>query len=358
VRIGFISGDIVEVDNTRAGVSVPDYPVQGFLMQKLIERGHEVVLFTRYPKGAELPSGVQDAVGSLPQEHGLDVLFGDRLGYLGSEWEVTLSQLESYKGKVVYHQYVPYSGWAPPFREKPWLLSHDRDWLVLNRADDPKKAYHAMAGHGERVVDNGTVAFKTWCPFVMLEYPWRWSLPDTEVAAQPRQYAQGYFGRIPKTERRAKRVLRWMDHDEWSRVVYGPETSTKWVSDATGCVNGGRVLHKDLPKALETFNVTVQVAIDRLRNRGSLNYVPHRVVECALAGVVQFFDSEMGLPGLEEWVITGIQDMERVAEAVRWEVVRREIIEEQRRLILPKADPTRVIDNLDKLLVDFAHERA
>jgi hypothetical protein len=311
VHVGFISGDLVEVTNERKGVSVPDYPVQGFLMRKLKERGHRVTLFSRVPKGDVDGMDIEYLPGVNPT--GVDVLFGDRLGPYGSEYEEhTVHQLEQYSGPIVYHQYVPYSGWAPQFREMPHLLGSQRQWTIINRSPDVRKTYHVMAGWKEAITDYvGAVRWEQWEPFLMLEYPWggdyvRWH----DIEARP--YLQGYYGRVPKRERRANSVVRWLSAGDWKRIVYGPETSTAWVSEATGAVNGGRVLHKELPKALESFNVIVQSPIDRLQNKGQLHFWPHRIVECALAGVAQFFDPGIGIPEFKKWEVK-TQDAFRTA---------------------------------------------
>lgn len=353
MHVGFISGDLVEVTNQRKGVSVPDYPVQGFLMRKLVERGHKVTLFTRCPK---------DDAGAVPVEYrpgddptGVDVLFGDRLGPYGSEYDTqTIRQLEQYSGPIVYHQYVPYSGWAPQFREMPHLLGHQRQWTIVNRSPDVQKAYHVMAGWKEGIIDTvGDVRWRQWEPFLMLEYPWdmeyvRWD----EVEHRP--YVQGYFGRVPKRERRARSVVRWLEAGDWKRIVYGPETSTAYVSAETGAVNGGRVLHKDLPQALETFNVIVQSPIDRLQNKGQLRYWPHRIVECALAGVVQFFDPGIGIPEFKPWEVRTPDAFRNAMHVLEDIDTMREQVLRQQEIIVPRADPVKVMDRLEDILKEAA----
>lgn len=348
LKIGFISGDIVEIDNKRGSVSVPDYPVQGFLIKKLIERGHEVVLLTRHPVSDDIPPGLIVDVGGNPADHDLDILFGDRLGTIGVEWDTTQRQIEQYEGVVVYHQYVPYSGWAPPFKEMTWLAAHNRDWVVINRSTDPKRTYNQMVGIKEKINDYGVIKFATWRPFFMLEYPWNNQMDDLSTLGK-RQYRQGYYGRVPRSEARARKVKRYLDHKEWSRVAYGPEPSTRWLHEETGCDNGGRILHRDLPESLAKMDTIVQVSIDRLRNHGFLNYWPHRVVECALAGVVQFFDVEMGLADFKDWEVRGGLDYRtRVAALDKQAMV--DIVEEQRDVILPYADPTECMDELEGIM--------
>lgn len=356
MRIGFISGDLVEVDNNRAQVSVPDYPVQGYLMREWVRHGHEVVLLTRAPNGSDLPHKdiVYDPAGD-PREHSLDVLFGDRLGHFGSEWDDTLVQLERYHGPVVYHQYIPYTGWAPPFQHAPHLLGVEREWMILNRADEPEKAYDAMTGFGEKIKKTGTVRFEKWEPFFMLDYPWCGSYTAAEDV-QLRPYVQGYYGRLPKGEKRAKKVRYWMDDVSlWSKVAYGPSTSTRWLSEQTGCSDGGRVLHRELPEALESFNVTVQVAIDRFRNKGRLGYWPHRIVECALAGVLQLFDTEVGLKELQRWEVKSRAEMTEWVRATTadLELLRSEVAMQQE-VILPRADPWKVYYSLEDLLEEHS----
>lgn len=353
MKIGFISGDLVEVDNTRKGVSVPDYPVQGWLMGKWIEDGHEVVLLSRHPTSDMPPEGVQVDVDGDPREHNLDILFGDRLGRYGSEWETTLNQIEQYEGAIVYHQYVPYSQWAPPFKEEPHLLGSQRRWMILNRSADPWAAYNAMVGNREQVTAYGHVRFERWEPFYMLAYPWQGDLVTPDLVA-PRQFDFGYYGRLPQSEKRARTIRRWFDVGDWSKVIYGPETSTAWLSKATGAHDGGRVLHRDLPLALTNFNVIVQAAIDRLRNKGELDYWPHRVVESALAGVFQLFDVEMNLRAFKRWEVTRSTDLIRWMDALQEPGVLQEQVRLQQEIVLPRADPDAVHRRLMSLLEDHA----
>lgn len=351
MKIGFISGDIVEVSNERKGVSVPDYPVQGYLMQRLMERGHEIVLLTRHPKTDEPPEGVTVDIGGDPMEHGLDVLFGDRLGAYGSEYETdTLRQLEQYEGPIVYHQYVPYSGWAPQFRDMPHLLGHQRQWTIINRSPDPKKAYHTMAGWKEAVADSlEAVRWRQWEPFLMLDYPWDGAYVTPDLVG-PRQYRQGYYGRVPKRERRADSVVRWLSVGSWKRVIYGPETTTAWVSHKTGAYNGGRILHRILPQALTTFEVIVQSPIDRLQNKGNLRYWPHRIVECALAGVFQLFDPGIGIPEFKQWEIRSSTMLNTWMHELEDTSLLQEVVEQQQHVILPHANPHKVMDRLEEIL--------
>lgn len=330
---------------------MPDYPVQGYLMRRLMERGHELVLLTRHPKNDEPPEGLTVDVGGNPMDHSLDVLFGDRLGPYGSEWETdTIHQVEQYEGPIVYHQYVPYSGWAPQFREMPHLLGHQRQWTIVNRSPDPQRAYHAMAGWKEHISDSlGAVSWQQWEPFLMLDYPWGGEYVTPDLVG-PRQYWQGYYGRVPRKEKRAASVVRWLSLSDWSRVMYGPETSAAWVSKETGAVNGGRIAHRDLPRALTTFNVIVQSPIDRLRGKGRLHYWPHRVVECALAGVFQLFDPGIGIPEFSPWEVrTSIAAQGWMHELEDLEVLQAGV-ERQQELILPHADPTKVMDRLEEIL--------
>jgi len=353
MKIGFISGDIVEVSKGRKQVSVPDYPVQGRLLELWAIGGHEVVLLTRSPSTDDVPEGVVVDEGGDPRDHNLDLLFGDRLGRYGSEWLITLQQLEQYEGPVVFHQYVPYSNWAPPFVEMPHLLGSQRRWMVLNRAADVRAAYHAMAGHDERISDYGHVRFERWEPFYMLDYPWGGEYVPFDLVAQ-REHQLGYYGRVPKGERRARTVKRWLRVGDWSKVVYGPTTSTAWLSEATGAVDGGRVLHRELPQALTTFNVIVQAAIDRFRNKGALDYWPHRVVECALAGVLQLFDVEMGLKSFSHWTVTRDTDLIKWIDAIQEPGVLQQQVAAQQAIVLPRADPAEVHFRLMSLLEDHA----
>lgn len=348
LSIGFISGDIVEIDNKRGSVSVPDYPVQGFLIKKLLERGHDVVLLTRHPASDDVPEGLVVDAGGDPMDHDLDILFGDRLGTIGVEWETTLRQIEQYEGHIIYHQYVPYSGWAPPFKEMTWLAAHNRDWLIINRSPDPRRTYNQMVGIREKVTNYGVIKFATWRPFFMLEYPWGWKMDDLSTLGE-RPYRQGYYGRVPRSEMRAKKVASYLNHNDWTRVAYGPESSTKHLAEATGCANGGRILHRDLPASLATMDTIVQVSIDRLRNHGHLNYWPHRVVECALAGVVQFFDVEMDLPDFKEWEVRNATEYRhRVAALDKRSMI--DTVEAQRDIILPYADPKECMDELEDIM--------
>ncbi len=351
MKIGFLSGDLVEVNNQRAGVSVPDYPVQGRLMDLWVKGGHEVTLFTRYPKTDTLPEGVVDAVGSDPREHDLDIMFGDRLGVYGSEWEVTVTQLEQYSGPIIYHQYVPYSHWAPPFKEMPHLGGGSKQWLILNRSVDPLRCYNALVGQKERLSSYGHIQFARWEPFYMLDYPFN---GKKTAPLGGREYTLGYYGRLPQGEKRAKTVEKWMQIGEWPKVVYGPETSTKWISEATGATNGGRVLHRELPEAITKFDVIVQAAIDRLRNKGRFDFWPHRVVECAIAGTFQLFDVEMDLIPFRRWQVTRPSDLIRWIDAVEDPVVLREQVAAQRAIIFPRADPTEVHSRLMKLMKEHA----
>lgn len=351
MKIGFISGDLVEVGNERKGVSVPDYPVQGYLMERLIERGHEVVLLTRYPKTDQPPQGVIEDVGGNPMDHSLDVLFGDRLGPYGSEYESeTLHQLEEYEGSIVFHQYVAHSGWAPQFRDMPHLLGHQRRWTIVNRSPDPRKTYHTIAGWKEAVNDSmGVVFWRQWEPFLMLDYPWRGEYVTPDLVAA-RRYRQGYYGRVPKRDRRSASVVKWLSVGDWKRVVYGPETSTSWVSKETGAVNGGRILHRDLPQALTTFEVIVQSPIDRLQNKGNLRYWPHRIVECALAGTVQLFDPGIGIPEFRPWELRSTDMLRNWMRELEDVSLLQEVVEQQQDLILPHADPEAVMDRLEEIL--------
>ena len=355
MKIGFISGDLVEVTNNRRGVSVPDYPVQGFLLEKLKQRGHDVVLLTRCPKGDSGDVPYSYHPGDNPMNHDIDVLFGDRLGPYGSEYEeVTILQLEEYSGPIVYHQYVPYSGWAPQFRDMPHLLGHQRRWTIVNRSTDPKKAYHTMAGWKEAVQDSlQDVRWRRWEPFVMLDYPWGGEYVTPDLVA-PRPFRQGYYGRVPKRERRAYSVEKWLSTGMWSRVIYGPETSTAWVSEATGAYNGGRIMHRELPGKLTTFNVIVQSPIDRLQNKGRLNYWPHRIVECALAGVVQLFDPGIGIPDFKEWEIRSEPALRDWMQKLEDLNVMQEVVRQQQEIVLPRADPVKAIDRLEKILEEAA----
>lgn len=355
MRIGFISGDLVEVTNTRQGVSVPDYPVQGYLLERLRDRGHDVVLLSRCPSAEAGNVPFSYHPGENPMEHELDVLFGDRLGVYGSEYESeTIHQIEEYTGPIVFHQYVPYTGWAPQFQLMPHLMGSQRRWTIVNRSVDPRKAYDAMTGWNERVRDSvGVVSWRQWEPFLMLDYPWGGEHVTPDLVA-PRQYAQGYYGRVPRKEKRAASVTRWLTAGRWSRIVYGPATSSAWVSEATGAVDGGRILHRELPQALTTFNVIVQSPIDKLLNRGQLRYWPHRIVECALAGVFQLFDPGIGIPEFRRWEVRStanlrwwmdeLQDVEALQAGVRL----------QQELILPHADPTKVMDRLEAILEEAA----
>jgi len=347
VRIGFFSGDLFEFDEGRASVSVPDYPVQGHLLRKLVQRGHEVVLLTRVPSGTEVPTTFTYDPSGDPREHDLDVLFGDRLGFIGSEWVSTAWQIERYNGPIVFHQYVPYTGWAPPFVKDTWLLGVERSWTIVNRADDPRGAYQAMVGRNERVPEGNAVTFAQWEPFLMVEHPWK-GRTDPRIPSNGRPYRQGYYGRLPKGERRSQTVVRYLSQEHWPTVVYGPETSTAWVSERSHAVDGGRILHHDLPDALETLDFIVQVQVDRLAYRGGLGYRTHRIVECALAGVFQLFDRSMGIPELREWEIAGPLQLGGtllVVGDVTAEVAR------QREVVLPRADPTKVMDGLEEILV-------
>ena len=356
MRIGFISGDLVEVTNERTGVSVPDYPVQGFLLEKLKERGHEVVLLTRVAKSVAglVPYSYQP--GDDPREHELDVLLGDRLGPYGSEYEeVTLRQLEQYEGPIVYHQYVPYSGWAPQFRTMPHLLGHQRQWTIVNRSINPRLAYHTMAGWQEAVFDSlDDVLWRRWEPFIMLEYPWLGEYVTPDLVG-PRPYVQGYYGRIPKRERRAESVWKWLTVGSWSRVVYGPETSTAWMSKETGAANGGRIQHKDLPQALTTFNCIVQSPIDRLQNKGKLEYWPHRIVECALGGVLQLFDPGIGIPEFKEWEVRSDMTLRSWVQEIVGDLQALQVqVRKQQEIVLPHADPVKVMDRLEEILEEAA----
>jgi hypothetical protein len=354
MRIGFISGDLVEIDNTRKGVSVPDYPVQGFLMRKWLERGHEVVLLTRYPKVDDVPEGITIDVAGNPMDHSLDVLFGDRLGTFGSEWDDTLRQIEQYHGPIVFHQYIAHSSWAPPFKEMPHLHGIEREWTIVNRSPHPAKCYDRIVGVKEKLPQNGVVRYTQWLPFLMLEYPWggRYVRHD-EVGW--RTYRQGYYGRVPRTDKRARSVKRWLNAGDWSRIVYGPETTTAWLSAATTAQNGGRILHRDLPSALETFNVIVQSPIDRLRNYGSLGYWPHRIVECALAGVLQLFDPEIGIPEFREWRVGNESELRSWIERTSFLDELQYEVRKQQKIILPLADPVASLDRLDEILEDARH---
>jgi len=358
VRIGFISGDLVEVSNERKGVSVPDYPVQGFLLEKLVERGHDVFLLTRCPGPDSGTVPYSYYPGANPMEHELDVLLSDRLGPYGSEWdEHTLHQLEEYSGPIVYHQYVPYSGWAPQFNEMPWLLGQQRQWTIVNRSPNPKKAYHVMAGFKERIKDSvDAVLWRQWEPFLMLEYPWRNEYVEWKDV-DPRYYQQGYYGRIPKRERRASSVVRWLSAGDWKRVVYGPETSTAWVAQETGADNGGRILHKDLPEMLTKFNVIVQSPIDRLQNKGPLSYWPHRIVECALAGVVQLFDPGIGITEFKPWEVRTQESLRMMMRELEDLALLQHIVRQQQEIVLPRANPTHVMENLEKILEEAACRR-
>jgi hypothetical protein len=356
VRIGFISGDIVEVSNERKGVSVPDYPVQGYLMDRWLERGHEVVLLTRHPKPDTAPEGITYDPGGDTNSHDLDVLFGDRLGPFGSEWdENTLHQLEEYRGPIVFHQYVPYSGWAPPFREMRHLMGSQRRWTIVNRSPSVREAYHVLAGHREAVNDTvGAVRWEQWEPWLMLDYPWLGEHVTPDLVG-PRQHLQGYYGRVPQGEKRAQSVVRWMSVGSWSRVAYGPETSTRFVARMTGASDGGRIMHRDLPTALTTFNVIVQAPIDRLAGKGQLRFWPHRIVECALAGVLQLFDPGIGIPEFERWRVSSapellawIRELRANAEFLRQQVWA------QQEIILSRADPGACLDRLDGILAGAA----
>lgn len=355
MKIGFFSGDIVEVANERKGVSVPDYPVQGYLMRRWLERGHEVVLLTRHPNPDAPPEGVVYDPGGNPMEHQLDVLFGDRLGTFGSEWEETLPQIEEYSGAIVFHQYVPYSGWAPPFREMRHLAGSQRRWTIVNRSPYVRDAYHAMAGHREALTDTvGAVRWEQWEPWLMLDYPWEGEYVTPELVGE-RQFRQGYFGRVPQKERRAQSVVRWLSVGDWSRVVYGPETSARYVARETGAVDGGRILHRDLPHALTTFNVIVQAPIDRLAGKGQLRYWPHRIVECALAGVFQLFDPGIGIPEFSQFEVRSAPDLRRWVHALAADVENLQAaVRRQQEMILPRTDPTAALDRLDRILEEAA----
>lgn len=356
MRIGFISGDLVEVTTERTGVSVPDYPVQGFLLEKLKERGHEIVLLTRVPKSVADRVPFSYDPGGNANEHDLDVLLGDRLGPYGAEYEEnTLRQLEEYTGPIVFHQYIATSGWAPQFREMPHLLGHQRQWTIVNRSLNPRLTYHTVSGWKEAITDSlGVVLWRRWEPFLMLEYPWMGEYVTPELIG-PRPYAQGYYGRLPKRERRVESVERWLTAGAWPRIVYGPETSTAWMSQATGAVNGGRIQHKDLPQMLTTFNCIVQSPIDRLQNKGKLEYWPHRIVECALAGVLQLFDTGMGIPEFRPWEVRTDLALRSYIEEVVYDLrALQHQVRLQQDIILPHAVPSKVLDRLEEILEEAA----
>lgn len=354
MRVGFISGDVFEFTGTRNGVSVPDYAVQGHLLRKLLTWRHEVVLLTKVPKGVAVDDPTLENFayipGGDPSILGLDLLFVDRLGRDGATYDRAMVQIQQWEGPVVYHSYIAHPGWNPPFTQDPDLLLSRKKWLILNRADDPRAAYAAMVGKKEQVparyVSHGRIRFAQWEPFFMREFPWRCAGEDKPDGN--RIYRQGYYGRLPRTERRRSRKVQLSMMDRgWSRVAYGPPASTRWISEATGCDDGGKINNEDLPHYLRSFDWIYQVAIDRFAGKGALGYRTHRLIECAMAGVLQIFDPMMGIPELEPWEMDPISLAHLNRHSAEW---LQNAVALQQELLLPRANPTTVMDNLETLL--------
>lgn len=357
MRVGFVSGDLFELAPDRSGVSVPDYAVQGHLLRKLIERGHEVVLLTSLPKAtaSAQPISYEYAPEADPTVYGLDLLFVDRLGVAGSQYVTAMDQIQMWEGPIVYHSYIASPGWNPPFSKYPDELTYEKKWLILNRADFPKEAHAVMCGKDEQVpsglVRDGVVSFRQWEPFFMAEHPWQGASADKPNGK--RAYRQGYYGRLPQSERyRARKVSNYMADRGWSRVCFGPPASTRWLSEDTGCHNGGKIEHRNLPYHLTEFDFTIQVAIDRFRNKGRLGYRTHRLIECAQAGVLQLFDPEMGIPEMKPWEVKNLHVIRH------WGMIGqqwlRDAVTEQQLLLLPRANPKKVMDELENHLLEWA----
>lgn len=362
MRIGFLSGDVVELTPTRKSVSVPDYPVQGLLLKKLQERGHEIVVLTDIPQGTpfgDLPDFDLTAPEEQedPNQFNLDVLLTDRIGRDGGRWRNALMVLERYVGPIVFHQYIGYPGWAPPFREMPHLLDIRREWTVVNRANDPYAGYHSMVGYQERL-RRMSAKWERWEPFLMAEHPWNGQMGSLP---RSRRYLQGYYGRVPRKEKRAQLVLRYLSNMPWDRIVYGPPTSTKWLHEMTGAVDGGRIQHADLPAALADFSFIVQVPHDRFAGNGALDIWPNRIGECALAGVLQFFDRGYGLTALRDWQVDNATHLRQFFRALSDPDWREEQVRLQRQIILPRCDAEKNIDQLEQILyraTGLAREKA
>jgi hypothetical protein len=337
MRIGFVSGDVFEWRPDRHGVSVPDYAVQGHIAEGLAKRGHEVVVMTRVP-GQEIPARpYRYAPGALPSELDLDLLFVDRLGSHGPEIMTAMEQVNDFEGPVVYHSYIAAPGWNPQFVNNDFELLDGKRWLILNRADDPRAAHRLMCGRLEQPPDG--IEFAQWQPFFMLEHPWNGALSNKPTGM--RRYRQGYYGRLPRSERRRSRQVEFYMQDRgWKRIIYGPPLSTRWLSKATGCVDGGRIPNRELPEHLESFDLTVQVPIDRFSGQGHVGYRTHRLIECTLAGVLQLVDPQLGIKELRPWNVINGGELKRYAGMSVEEM--EAIVSEQRELLLPRADPAKV----------------
>jgi hypothetical protein len=105
--------------------------------------------------------------------------------------------------------------------------------------------------------------------------------------------------------------------------------------------------------ALASYRATIQVPHDRFAGKGNLDIWPNRIGECALAGVLQLFDRGYGLKELREWQVENLTHL----RTMEWLTDPDEVaaqIKKQRTVIMPRLEPERVLDKLEKILYDAA----
>lgn len=362
MRIGMLTAEIFEADRNRPGITSSHYSINGYLAAKLLDRGHDVVLLSPVASGVDTQSvrlrfggegdrspfeylglSFEYLPNTDPSDAGVDVLWIDRLRRQGQHYGWAMSAIAGYRGPIVYNQMITYPGWAPPFAEEDWIAREGRHWLVVNRATDAEAMYRACASKRELPKRSDNVSFATWFPFVQEESLWDNEVPKIRYK-EDRDYVQGYIGRFPRNEDRTKRVVHFLNHDRWSRCIWG--RTLEWVGDKTGCDVGGPAEQARLPEVMSRFHFTVNCQFDR--NPAGCGFWPNRIVEGAMGGVLQLFDGSWGLPEFDDWVVKDQREMFEKFEQAELPTE----IERQRQIILPRCDAERNIDEAEERMAE------
>lgn len=368
MKIGVLSGHVYAA-KARQNTVQPSWAYQGFLLAELLKRQHDVVLLTRaVDSEATLVMDERDpfwhhrfeyAPDLLPSDIAdIDVLFVDKLCYGKGEFDRTMSQLHNaakFEIPCVYHQYAAFPGWLPPFADSDWLLR--TPWTIVNRASDPWALYARVANARELIpMDISPLEFATWQPFLMKRALWD-DQPWIPLAHR-REAVFGYLGLIAESAgRRSERVMSYVDEvqSHGHRVnLYGSVKG--WESTISESMPNvhvmGTVDYPDIPCAIASYEMTIVVQHPKLVG---LDSWPHRIIENALAGVLQFFDNETcyAITAAEEWMIGKSPQQPKLHEFVDLYSdpdYRIHGVEQQRKWISERWDTDKNVDDLVKIL--------
>lgn len=294
MKVGFVSGSKVELTQDS---HVPNWPVQGLLMQQLlINEDISVVLgsvASTHPEPTLLSEMWWDstrftyAPDEVDELSTCDVIWVERTAHTkvfnektGIQEPLIARVLKDIDPSIplIYHAYVAYPGWAPRFQD--WGLT-DRRWTIVGRASNVEDQYRMSYSKAEMPVHGMDITYERWEPFWHNLY-WPMELDD-----YPRKYIAGFVGRLPLSEERTHRIMNLLGMFDGPIGIGCPTAGVDAIPKKSNFEWLGWVPQSELSANLGSMAMTVFSPNDRLEG---LDNWPNRIIEAGMCDTLTLFD--------------------------------------------------------------------